>query len=179
VNSYPDKGCATVALLAEYTQLKTEQAQRIGVRDNLMYATLASVAAVVVGTQQTAAGTALLLALPAVCVVLGWTYLSNDRMVTAIGAYVRRELAPALAGRGASRPAFGWEDDHGADRRRHQRKRIQLAVDLGTYCGPGLVGIAVHWSTTSTPQPALLAATAAGLVATAALGWQFVVYREA
>ena len=41
--------------------------------------------------------------------MLGWTYLANDHMITAIGRYVREH--PAL-------PEMGWETDHPADPRR-------------------------------------------------------------
>ncbi len=83
-------------LLAEYQSVKDEQKARIGFRDNLLYVTLAVVAAVIAAAAQ-ARQTSMLLALPPVCVVLGWTYLVNDEKISAIGRYVRGELTPRLA----------------------------------------------------------------------------------
>ena len=83
-------------LLAEYQAIKDEQKARIGFRDNLLYVTLAVVAAVIAAAGQ-AKQTAMLLALPPVCVVLGWTYLVNDDKISAIGKYVRGDLGPRLA----------------------------------------------------------------------------------
>ena len=71
-------------LILEYQQIKDEQRSRIGFRDNLLYATLASIATVVIAAAQ-AGRAALVLMLPAACLVLGWTYLVNDEKVWAIG----------------------------------------------------------------------------------------------
>jgi hypothetical protein len=45
-----EQNAAVQPLLTEYERLKEEQRVRIGVRDNLIYATLASLAGVVVAT---------------------------------------------------------------------------------------------------------------------------------
>ena len=63
-------------LLAEYKAMKQEQLARISTRDNLMYVTLASLAAVVAAAIQLK-HPALLLLIPPVCLVLGWTYMSR------------------------------------------------------------------------------------------------------
>ena len=151
--------------LAEYRQIKTEQAARIGCRDNLIYATLVAIAGTLTITHA-AHSRAYLLLVPAVAGVLGWTYLANDQMITAIGRYVREH--PALTG-------MGWEADHPADRRRRSRKMIQLAVDLTTFCGSGLVALAAFWL--ASPQPPLLVAVSvAEAIATGVLAWQFTAY---
>jgi hypothetical protein len=130
-----------VLLTAEYEQLKEEQAQRIGTRDNLMYATLVSIAGAVVGAYQAKAPDLLLL-LPPGCVILGWTYLINDEKVSAIGRYIRLDLGPRLTKLvGSPQPVFGWEVIHRSDRRRRSRKIIQLCADLLTFCAPGLIAI--------------------------------------
>ena len=72
-------------LLAEYQSIKDEQKARIGFRDNLLYVTLGVVAAVVAAAAQ-AKQASMLLALPPVCVVVGWNYLVNDQKIYAIGA---------------------------------------------------------------------------------------------
>ncbi|GHH39997.1 hypothetical protein FHS35_006797 [Streptomyces umbrinus] len=83
--------------MIEYTQVKDEQKARIGFRDNLLYATFAAMAAVIAATLQGPVRVGLLLLLPPVCLVLGWTYLVNDEKISAIGRYVSTELAPRLA----------------------------------------------------------------------------------
>lgn len=52
--------------------------------------------------------------------MLGWAYLANDHMITAIGRYVREH--PVI---GAS---MRWETEHPAGTRRASRKTIQLAA---------------------------------------------------
>ncbi|MGW1719156.1 hypothetical protein [Streptomyces sp. NPDC002156] len=134
-------------LLAEYTVLKDEQKTRIGFRDNLLYVTLTVVAAVLAATAQ-AEQPVMLLALPPVCVVLGWTYLINDQKISAIGWYVREELGPRLgllAQLTSEQRAFGWESAHRSDARRRSRKAVQLAVDLLAFCVVPLAGLTVYW----------------------------------
>lgn len=134
------------ALIAEYERLKEEQTQRIGTRDNLIYATLASIAAVGVATHQTGIED-LLLALAPCCVVLGWTYLVNDEKISSIGRYIRTDLSLRLStATNSDHPLFGWESSHRTDRRRRSRKIIQLAVDLIVFCIPAITGIAVRIS---------------------------------
>nr|WP_203616398.1 hypothetical protein [Streptomyces sp. SID13726] len=137
-------------LLTEYQSLKDEQKARIGFRDNLLYVTLAVVAAVIAAAAQ-AERTSMLLALPPVCVVLGWTYLVNDDKISAIGTYVRDELGPrlaALARPDGSFEAFAWETGHRGDPRRRSRKAIQLLVDLTAFCVVPLAALTVFWADT-------------------------------
>lgn len=77
-------------LLAEYERIKEEQKVRIGFRDNLLYVSLASMAAVVGFTFSPKGHIGLLLALPLFAVVLGWAYVVNDQKISAIGEYVRQ-----------------------------------------------------------------------------------------
>lgn len=134
-------------LLTEYQSIKDEQKARIGFRDNLLYVTLTVVAAVIAATAQ-AERASMLLALPPVCVVLGWTYLVNDEKISAIGRYVRDELGPRLtqiASYGGDFAAFGWETAHRGDARRTSRKAIQMAVDLTAFCAVPLAALVVFW----------------------------------
>jgi hypothetical protein len=134
-------------LLAEYQSIKDEQRARIGFRDNLLYVTLTVVAAVIAATAQ-AGRPSMLLALPPVCVVLGWTYLVNDEKISAIGRYVREELGPRLsqlASGGSDFVAFGWEAAHRGDARRGSRKAIQVVVDLTAFCAVPLAALVVFW----------------------------------
>ncbi|MFI2764376.1 hypothetical protein ACH5A3_36945 [Streptomyces echinatus] len=134
-------------LLTEYQTVKDEQKTRIGFRDNLLYVTLTVVAAVIAAAAQ-ARQTAMLLALPPVCVVLGWTYLVNDQKISAIGAYVRQELGPRLAAtaRAGDGEVFRWETAHRTDTRRVSRKVVQCVVDLLAFCVVPLSALVVYWA---------------------------------
>jgi hypothetical protein len=154
--------------LAEYQQVKAEQVARIGFRDNLMYVTLVAIAGTLTITHS-AHSRGYLLLVPAVTFVLGWTYLANDHMITAIGRYVREH--PAL-------PGMGWETQHPADRRRCSRKRIQLAVDLATFCGSGLAALAAFWLAPAPQPPLLVLASAVEAIAMGVLAWQFAAYAD-
>jgi len=162
-------------LLAEYGQLKDEQAQRIGHRDNLVYATLTAAAATIVGAVQTHAA-ALLLALAPVCVLLGWTYLANDRMVTAIGRYLRDELAPRLESF-AGAAVLGWEREHPADTRRRQRKCFQLAANLLTFVLPGAAA-AIAAVVAGRPVWLVIVGAVVAFALLAVLAWQIVAHAD-
>lgn len=131
-------------LLAEYQTVKDEQKTRIGFRDNLLYVTLTIVAAVIAAAAQ-AKQSEMLLALPPVCVVLGWTYLVNDEKISAIGTYIRDDLAPRLAEPAGTEVVFAWETTHRSDSRRRSRKAIQCAIDLLAFCVVPLAGLVVYW----------------------------------
>ncbi|MFE8943204.1 hypothetical protein [Streptomyces sp. NPDC007856] len=134
-------------LLAEYQTIKDEQKTRIGFRDNLLYVTLTVVAAVIAAAAQ-AKQPAMLLALPPVCVVLGWTYLVNDQKISAIGAYVRGELGPRLAATAQAEggEVFAWEIAHRTDPGRVSRKVAQCVVDLLAFCVVPLSALVVYWA---------------------------------
>jgi hypothetical protein len=122
----------------------------------------------------------LLLLLPPVSVLLGWTYLVNDEKISAIGRYVRDELAPRLeqltSGHGAAK-IFGWENAHRRDARRASRKWLQLAVDLLAFCASPLAALAVFWALGPVGAPLLLVSLAE-LAAIAVLGVQIVLYAD-
>jgi hypothetical protein len=137
-------------LLVEYERLKDEQKTRIGFRDNLIYATLGSMAGVIAATLTPKGNLGLLLLLPPVCLVLGWTYLVNDEKVSAIGRYLRLTVAPRaaeLAGAEGEEAVavFGWEVAHRSDPDRLLRKYAQLVIDVGTFCVPALAALVVFW----------------------------------
>jgi hypothetical protein len=155
--------------LAEYQQVKSEQVARINTRDNLIYVTLVAIAGTLTITHS-AHSRGYLLLVPAVTFVLGWTYLANDQMITAIGRYVREH--PALA-------AMRWETDHPADRRRRSRKVIQLAVDLATFCGSAAAALTGFWLAPSPQPPVLVLASAAEAAAAGVLAYQFTACSDA
>ncbi|WP_069626357.1 hypothetical protein [Streptomyces niveus] len=164
-------------LLAEYDRIKEEQRTRIGFRDNLIYFTLAASTAVLAITVQSRQAQ-LLLAVPAICLVLGWTYLVNDQKITAVGRYIRDRLGPRLTElSGAHGVVFGWEIYHRGDPGRTTRKRLQTAVDLFTYLALPMVCMTAFWCS-SAVQPLLAIFSLAQTFALAVLGWQFVRYAE-
>jgi hypothetical protein len=162
-------------LLQEYERLKEEQIHRIGTRDNLVYANLLSLAAVVAATIQ-ANSPLMLLLLPPVCVIFGWTYLVNDEKVSAIGRYTRTVLGARLGDLAGER-VLDWEDFHRADDRRRSRKIGQLAVDLTTFALPAVVGLVGFWATARTSGWFFLA-SAIELVAVAWLVYQILRYAD-
>ncbi|MFE4176949.1 hypothetical protein ACFRR7_33780 [Streptomyces sp. NPDC056909] len=164
-------------LLAEYDRIKEEQKARIGFRDNLLYFTLAvSTAVLAIAVQNKHAQ--LLLILPVICLVLGWTYLVNDEKISAIGRYTRDQLGPRLAElSGAPGAVFGWEGYHRGDANRTTRKRLQIAVDLFTYLALPMSCVIAFWSSRDV-QPLLLTASIVQTLALAVLAWQFLRYAE-
>ncbi|WP_262063599.1 hypothetical protein [Streptomyces sp. STR69] len=161
-------------LLAEYQTVKDEQKTRIGFRDNLLYVTLTIVAAVIAAAAQ-AKQPVMLLALPPVCVVLGWTYLVNDEKISAIGTYVRDDLAPRLAELAQAEAVFGWETAHRSDTRRRSRKVIQYSVDLLAFCVVPFAGLIVYWAA-GRMSPGLLALSVVEALIVIGLGHQVLSY---
>jgi hypothetical protein len=161
-------------LLTEYQTVKDEQKTRIGFRDNLLYVTLTVVAAVIAAAAQ-AEQSAMLLAIPPVCVVLGWTYLVNDEKISAIGKYVREDLGPRLTQLADAERVFAWETAHRTDPRRRSRKAVQCAIDLSAFCVVPLAGLAVYWSAGQT-SPGLLVVSVLEALALGGLAAQVVAY---
>ncbi|MFB7453059.1 hypothetical protein [Streptomyces sp. NPDC056194] len=159
-------------LLAEYGCLKEEQKTRIGFRDNLLYFTLAAATAVVAITAQSGQPR-LLLSVPAICLILGWTYLVNDEKISAISYYVRDRLGPHLEELTSAHGAvFGWEVYHRSVAGRTVRKRLQTAVDLFTYLVLPMVCTTVFWCSPAV-QPLLVLVSIGQTLALVVLGWQF------
>ncbi|WP_369186051.1 hypothetical protein [Streptomyces sp. Y1] len=159
-------------LLAEYDCLKEEQKTRIGFRDNLLYFTLAAATAVMAVTVQSGQ-LPLLLSVPAICLILGWTYLVNDEKISAIGCYVRDQLGPRLGELASAHgTVFGWETYHRNVAGRTLRKRLQTAVDLFAYVVLPMVCTTAFWCS-RTVQPLLVLASLVQTLALVVLGWQF------
>ncbi|MEW2174818.1 hypothetical protein AB0890_00520 [Streptomyces sp. NPDC005406] len=164
-------------LLTEYDRIKEEQKTRIGFRDNLLYFTLAASTTVLAIAVQSGLAQ-LQLAVPVICLVLGWTYLVNDEKISAVGCYIRDRLGPRLAELSGARGAvFGWEIYHRDDASRSMRKRLQTAVDLFTFLALPMICITAFWCSPAV-QPLLVIASLAQTVALAVLGWQFLRYAE-
>lgn len=131
----------TTFITLEYDKLKAEQIDRIGRRDNLLYGNLTATAAAVFGAMQ--AGRTLLLAVPVVGIVLGWNYVTNDRIITDIARYLRTVLAAAAAAAADQAAPLAWESYRHGLNGIATRKKIQLAVDIGAFTIPGYVTIMV------------------------------------
>jgi hypothetical protein len=158
----------------EIKTLKDEQRDRIKQRDSLIYSVIVAVAAVAGGTRL--AGAAVPLLLPPVTLLLGWTYLTNDQMVSAIGRHLRTQLAPRLAAL-AGTEVLLWENTRLVDRRYRQRKTIQLAVDLIAFVAPALVAVVWFWAH-GPANPVLLAVSIVETAAALIGAWQIVSYAE-
>ncbi|MEU8609366.1 hypothetical protein AB0C29_15320 [Actinoplanes sp. NPDC048791] len=170
----PDPGAQIDVLRDELKVLKDEQRDRIRARDALVYSVIVAIAAVAGGTRL--AGAAVPLLLPPICLALGWTYLVNDQKITEIGRYLRTDLAPRLSTL-VGADVLRWETAHRSDRRRRQRKAVQLGIDLMVFVLPALTALGWYWM--SGPSNAVLLAVSAGEAVAAGFGgWQVVVYAE-
>ncbi|MGJ3249143.1 MAG: hypothetical protein ACFE0I_24100 [Elainellaceae cyanobacterium] len=143
-----DKDSSLEILLAEYNCLKSEQAQRIGFRDNLLYVTLGVFGGVVSYAVSDPSHYYALLVIPWVCLILGWTYVVNDEKISAIGRYIRYKLVDRIkahTGYADLETLFGWEIAHRSDRHRKRRKIQQLIVDEITFVFSGIIALSAFW----------------------------------
>jgi hypothetical protein len=127
----------------EYDKLKSEQAQRIGFRDNLLYVTLGLFGIIIPFAVSNPANHYALLVIPWVCLIMGWTYLINDEKITAIGRYIRHTLTEKIKEQTGQdiESIFGWETAHRSDNRRKRRKIEQLIIDEITFVISGIVAL--------------------------------------
>ena len=163
-------------LLVEYAQLKNEQVRRIGFRDNMLFTVLLAVGAVGSYAMSDKDHLYALLVVPWICIVLGWTYVINDKAVSAIGSYIRNELASLLTADSTvdNRKVLGWELQHRIDNTRRLRKILQLIVDQLTFVAAPVTAIIVFVITSSTlsvPTGVLLAVEASLLLGLGVIIW--------
>ncbi|MBO3752194.1 hypothetical protein J5X84_39565 [Streptosporangiaceae bacterium NEAU-GS5] len=172
---------AVTALVSEYEALKAEERQRIGVRGQLLYATLTAVAGIATVTA-TAGRLELLLLLPLATTVLGWSCVTNDHKIVFIGRYVRYRLGPRMVGLAGEFSSgidmFDWEHYHRADPLRRSRKWLQLAADMVAFCVPSLTAIALLLLL-GPHNPLVLIGSAAAIIAVTILAAQIVRYAGA
>jgi hypothetical protein len=141
-----DKDPILEIFLKEYEKLKSEQIQRIGFRDNLLYVTLGLFGAIVPFALSSATNYPALLIIPWVCLIMGWTYLVNDEKISAIGQYIRHTLVDKLkekTGYDDLGSLLGWEIAHRDDNRRKRRKIEQLIVDQITFTVSGVAAVLI------------------------------------
>lgn len=166
------------ALLAEYAALKAEQNDRIKHRDNLPYVTLLAIATALAGVIQSGAP-ALLLTIPTLCAILGWTRIATDEKVTAIQRYLRNDLGPRIA-TAADIPrqqALAWESVVRSDPRRRQRAVLHLGADLLTFVVPAIAA-PVTWAATGPVTAVGWVAAAVGMNFAGMLAWQLFTYAD-
>lgn len=143
-----DKDQILEIFFKEYDKLKSEQAQRIGFRDNLLYVTLGLFATIISFAVSNSTNYYALLVVPWVCLILGWTYVVNDEKISAIGRYIRYKLVDKVrehTGYTDLETLFGWEIAHRDDKNRQRRKIQQLIVDEITFAASGVIALAAFW----------------------------------
>jgi hypothetical protein len=167
--------------LAEYDKLKTEQSQRIGFRDNLLYVTLLVFGGVASFAVSNAANYYAFLVLPWASLILGWTYLVNDEKISAIGRYIRLTLVEKIkekSGYSDLNSLFGWEIAHRSDPRRSRRKIEQLIIDEITFVLSGLVALIAFWISASNVSAVIYILSGIEFFLLLVLGWEIIVYAD-
>ncbi|MEM9217356.1 MAG: hypothetical protein AAGD25_23840 [Cyanobacteria bacterium P01_F01_bin.150] len=169
-------------LLAEYSSLKAEQAQRIGFRDNLLYVTLGVLGGIVSFAVSKPAHSYALLVIPWVCLILGWTYVVNDEKISAIGRYIRYKLVnkiQAHTGYSDLETLLGWEIAHRDDKHRKRRKFYQLIVDEITFVLSGIIALlAFGIQSSSIPPVGLIILAVLELICLIVLGIEIIIYAD-
>lgn len=132
----------------EYGKLKDEQLKRIGIRENLIYVTLASFGAVASFYFSTKPLPEILLVLPWVSITLAAVYIRNDQKVTAIGSYIQNHLIPKVAsllqiseGEPTMREVFSWETYRTGTKGRLARKLYQLLINTLVFVVPSIIAL--------------------------------------
>ncbi len=136
-------------LLSEYNSLKSEQLERIKIRDNLIYISLGVFGAIFSFAMfKTIDRSIVLLMLPTVGLVLSWVYINNDEKVSQIGKYIREELTPKIKELLVTDDStvFGWESYHRSDYKRITRKALQVVVDIIAFAMPSAVSIYTYYT---------------------------------
>jgi hypothetical protein len=145
--------------LTEYERLKAEQTQRIGFRDNLLYVTLITLGGVLSFALSNPNHVYAVLVIPWACTVLGWQYVVNDEKISAIGRYIRSDLADNVIAKthwNEKDALFGWEVvAHRNDERRIRRKLRQWIVDELTFVFSGYIALVGYLATSATSSAAL------------------------
>lgn len=164
----------------EYTKLKEEQLARIGYRDNMIYLSLVAIGTVCSFAIADKSHYPAFLVLPWLNAILGWLYVVNDEKISAIGRYIRHELAARVEGSKETdmNLVFGWEIAHRSDARRVQRKVIQCAIDLLTFPLSGLLSIVAFFCLRGTASHLLSTLAVAEIVVMVILTWQFIQYED-
>lgn len=122
--------------LVEYDRLKEEQLKRIESRDHMIYLTLVAVGSVFAYVFTNPTHYEAFLILPFFCIVMAWTYYSNDLKVSAIGDYIKDNIIPFF-----KTEDLNWESYRYDDSKRTFRKTIQLIIDILLFIGASFLSI--------------------------------------
>lgn len=117
----------TSFFIKEYEKLKDEQRVRIQFRDQMIFVTLGAIGAVFSFVLGKTDYWIILLVLPFVTFLLGWTYIANDDKISEIGHYIRDNLKSKL-------DLSSWECYHKSTSFRKLKKTTQLTVDILIFC---------------------------------------------
>lgn len=131
-------------LIKEYEKLKDEQHKRIEFRDHMIYLTLAAIGSVFSFAIEKPDLAIAYLVLPFICLVLGWTYFTNDEKITAIGNYIRKHLVPQINQQNSERASplsDTWDDLLRKDSTRKHRKWFQFFIDISIFCLSGIISL--------------------------------------
>jgi hypothetical protein len=185
--------------LREYDKLKSEQTQRIGFRDNILYVTLGLFGGVLSFALSNKINYYAFLIIPWVCLILGWTYLVNDEKVSAIGAYIRYEIVEKVKnqiefqdgkfqglidkikqerGFQDTELILGWEVAHRSDKRRQRRKIQQLIIDEITFIVSGIAALLSFWFSVTNPPLILHILGVVELALLLVLGAEIIIYAD-
>ena len=176
-----DKNRILEIFLKEYDKLKSEQAQRIGFRDNLLYVTLALFGTVGSFALSNPSNYYALLLIPWISLILGWTYVVNDEKISAIGRYIRHKLTDKIkeeTGYDDIETLFGWEIAHRNDEHRKRRKVEQLIVDEITFVFSGVIALLAFWFLVSQPPLAVIILSGLELLLLIVLGIEIFIYAD-
>lgn len=166
-------------LLVEYDKLKDEQHKRIEFRDHMIYLTLAGIGAVFSFALEKPALDIAFLVLPFMCIVLGWTYLANDEKISSIGNYIKGHLLPTLQKSDDTNSSIkNWEQFLKMDKKRNQRKFIQLIIDISVFCISGIVSVICFIALHSTVQWYHIILTTIEIIFLLYLSYQFKTYAD-
>jgi hypothetical protein len=176
-----DKDQILEIFLKEYDKLKSEQTQRIGFRDNLLYVTLGLFGTILSFSISKPEYTPSLLIIPWLCLILGWTYLVNDEKISAIGKYIRLTLVEKVKDKTGYQDLaalFGWEIAHRNDNRRKRRKIEQLIIDEITFVLSGLIALIAFWILNPTATTPVLWISIIEALLVMILGIEIILYAD-
>ena len=130
----------------EYQSLKNEQLKRIEFRDNIIYLTLVSIGSIFAFCFEKPQFHIAFLVLPYFCIIMGWTYYTNDRKVTSIGEYINKYSIPIIEGITNQTIPNHWENKRKEEPGRKFRKNFQLLIDISLFCFSSVTSIVVFYS---------------------------------
>jgi hypothetical protein len=135
-------------LVKEYEKLKDEQNKRIEFRDHMTYITLGVIGGVFSFIVERPDYITALLVLPFVCIILGWSYLTNDDKISEIGSYCQNILIPKIEESNIDASISlktNWEEIHKISFKRNYKTNIQLLIDILLFCVPAFLSLIVFF----------------------------------